>query len=165
MLKAYENNVHLLFLPPHTSYVLQPLDLSVFGPLKQYYRSRIQETLQAGFHEDSIASKRTFLDAYHWARTRAFSGLNIKAGWKVTGLWPVNVNKPLNSRQLLSNSNPTQLTKLPPRTPKAQSFHKPILELNDGMATVWSTPRKSKELRDQGKQFLEAVRPSPRERM
>ncbi|KZL82715.1 transposase, partial [Colletotrichum incanum] len=31
---CYINNIHLLFLPPHTSHVLQPLDQSVFGPLK-----------------------------------------------------------------------------------------------------------------------------------
>lgn len=34
---AKENNVILLTLPPHTSHKLQPLDRSVYGPLKRYY--------------------------------------------------------------------------------------------------------------------------------
>ena len=35
---CFNNNIHLIFLPPHTSHVLQPLDLSVFSPLKHSYR-------------------------------------------------------------------------------------------------------------------------------
>ena len=31
-------NVHLVCLPPHSSHVLQPLDVGVFGPLKQSWR-------------------------------------------------------------------------------------------------------------------------------
>ena len=39
MYLCYQNNVHLLFLPPHTSHVLQPLDLSVFSSLKTHYQA------------------------------------------------------------------------------------------------------------------------------
>jgi 4-hydroxybenzoate polyprenyltransferase len=41
MWECFQNNIHLLFLPPHTSHVLQPLDLSVFSPLKHAYRKRL----------------------------------------------------------------------------------------------------------------------------
>jgi len=34
MWECYLNNIYLLFLPPHTSHVMQPLDLTVFFPLK-----------------------------------------------------------------------------------------------------------------------------------
>jgi len=64
MLKAFENNVHLLYLPPYTSYVLQPLDLSIFSPLKRYYRSKIMEILEGGYHKDTVAGKRAFLIVY-----------------------------------------------------------------------------------------------------
>ncbi|OCK75852.1 CENP-B protein [Lepidopterella palustris CBS 459.81] len=36
-----QENVQLVFLPPHSSYILQPLDLSCFSPLKSRYRSQI----------------------------------------------------------------------------------------------------------------------------
>ena len=32
---AIANNVCLLGLPPHTTHILQPLDVGVFGPLKE----------------------------------------------------------------------------------------------------------------------------------
>ena len=31
---SLENNIHLLILPVHTSHLLQPLDVGLFGPLK-----------------------------------------------------------------------------------------------------------------------------------
>jgi len=33
-----ENEIELLCLPPHTSHLIQPLDVGVFGPMKQAYR-------------------------------------------------------------------------------------------------------------------------------
>ncbi|OLN95741.1 Jerky-like protein [Colletotrichum chlorophyti] len=36
-----QNQIYLLYLPPHTSYVLQPLDQSVFSPLKTAYRKEL----------------------------------------------------------------------------------------------------------------------------
>lgn len=32
------------------------------------------------------------------------SDTNIKSGWKLSGLWPVNMSKPLISRYLLANN-------------------------------------------------------------
>ena len=75
------------------------------------------------------------------------------------------MSKPLRSRQLLQNSNFTQLTELPPVAPEVQSVKDPILETDEGIETVWKTPRKARELREQGRQFMDSVRPSPRNRV
>lgn len=37
---AAANGVHILSFPPHCSHKLQPLDVSVFGPIKTYYKSQ-----------------------------------------------------------------------------------------------------------------------------
>lgn len=37
---AVENGVHILSFPPHCSHRLQPLDVSVFGPVKTFYKSQ-----------------------------------------------------------------------------------------------------------------------------
>ncbi|XP_051168424.1 uncharacterized protein LOC127286152 [Leptopilina boulardi] len=37
---AVANGVHILSFPPHCSHKLQPLDVSVFGPMKTYYKSQ-----------------------------------------------------------------------------------------------------------------------------
>lgn len=40
---ARKNNIHLLCLPPHTTHPLQPLDVGVFGPLKQAWKKILKE--------------------------------------------------------------------------------------------------------------------------
>ena len=41
MYLCYQHNIHLLYLPAHASHVLQPLDQSVFGPLKAAYKMEL----------------------------------------------------------------------------------------------------------------------------
>ena len=42
--------------------------------------------------------KRGFLECYSKIRQRGLNEKNVLAGWKVTGLWPINRTKPLISR-------------------------------------------------------------------
>ena len=44
-----EYNIYLLFLPAHTSHVLQPLDLTVFSSLKRAYRKIPEKAAKIGF--------------------------------------------------------------------------------------------------------------------
>jgi hypothetical protein len=46
MWAAFCANIHLVFLPPHCSHVLQPLDVNFFGILKGSYRKQIQDLSQ-----------------------------------------------------------------------------------------------------------------------
>ncbi|KAL1954182.1 hypothetical protein VTO42DRAFT_1538 [Malbranchea cinnamomea] len=93
-----ENNVHTVFLPPHSSHVLQPLDLSVFGPLKDYYRSRLADI--ASLDDGAPVKKRHFLQIYNQARTDTLTPRVIRGGWKAAGLAPWNPATGLNSSQL-----------------------------------------------------------------
>jgi 4-hydroxybenzoate polyprenyltransferase len=138
MYLCYQNNVHLLFLPPHTSHVLQPLDLSVFSSLKSHYRKEVGYlTLLT---DSSPVGKQNFLNCYQKARKEALSAKIIKSGWKATGLWPKSMAKPLRSPLLLENSNSEK------NTPQAiQSLDKSLR--TDFPEAIWSTPRKSTELK------------------
>ena len=107
MWTCYINNIYLLFLPAHASHVLQPLDLSVFSPLKTAYRCGIDDL--ALMTDSAPIGKRLFLCCYSKARSDAITERNIRSGWKASGLWPVNVDKPLMSRLLLP-TQPTQPT-------------------------------------------------------
>jgi 4-hydroxybenzoate polyprenyltransferase len=62
MWTCYINNVYLLFLPPHTSHVLQPLDQSVFGPVKAAYRKELAYLSQ--WNDSTIVGKRNFIGCY-----------------------------------------------------------------------------------------------------
>jgi len=68
---AFANRVVCLYLPARTGHRLQPLDLSVFGPLKTAYSKAIE-----GFNHHSITgsnSKRKFVNAYLQASKEAFT--------------------------------------------------------------------------------------------
>ena len=114
MYECYRNNIYLLYLPPHTSHVLQPLDLAVFGPVKSIYRSEISKI--SALTDTTPIGKTTFLDAYNKARKGAFTIKNISAGWRASGIWPVNRSKPLMSRLL---AQPLEAIATPTATPAA----------------------------------------------
>jgi DDE superfamily endonuclease/Tc5 transposase DNA-binding domain/helix-turn-helix, Psq domain len=143
MYLCFQHNIHLLFLPPHTSHVLQPLDLSVFSSLKHFYRKQLGYL--SALTDSSPIGKQNFLSCYQKARRDALTISNIKSGWKASGLWPVSMAKPLMSRLLLENSNKSkEMTSEVQNTPYSASQL-----LADSSQVQWSTPRKSRELRDQ----------------
>ena len=99
-------NIQMVFLPAHSSHVLQPLDLSVFSSLKTAYRTEV--TKLAYIDEAAPIQKQRFLSFYETARTKAFTKSNIRSGWKAAGICPWNPQKALQSSQL------SNLPKTPP---------------------------------------------------
>jgi 4-hydroxybenzoate polyprenyltransferase len=77
MYLCYQHNIHLLFLPSHTSHVLQPLDLSVFLSLKTHYRTAVSNL--AVTTDSSLIGKQNFLACYSKARKEALLAKIIKA--------------------------------------------------------------------------------------
>jgi 4-hydroxybenzoate polyprenyltransferase len=149
MYLCYQHNVHLLFLPPHSSHVLQPLDLSVFSSLKSRYRKEVGYlTLLT---DSSPLGKQNFLACYQKARKEALSAKNIKSGWKATGLWPKSIAKPLMSPLLLENSNMAKKTLSQPSQSLIEKSH--IDWNSNALPVIWSTPKKSTELKAQAAEF------------
>ena len=111
MYECFLNDIYLLFLPAHTSHVLQPLDISIFSPLKGQYRREINNINTYGISVESTPlAKAQFLQAYEKARTAAFTKRNIISGWRGTGLWPVNRMKALNNEMVASSGPPRPCT-------------------------------------------------------
>ncbi|KAF6811239.1 transposase [Colletotrichum musicola] len=145
MYECFINNIHLLFLPPHTSHVLQPLDQSVFGTLKTAYGK------QLGYHShwdcSTVIGKRYFIICYSKARQAALTKQNIISGWKYTGLWPKNMSRPLLNPLLRENT--TTPAKQSEEVPKGVSHaDASIILASQSSAVLWSTPRRRDELRD-----------------
>ncbi|KYG40143.1 hypothetical protein M433DRAFT_78648, partial [Acidomyces richmondensis BFW] len=82
-----EHAIDLLILPPHTSHILQPLDVSVFSPLK---RALATETDAASRLDSGRIPRNEWTSMYIRARYQAFTSSNIVSGWKTTGLWPLS---------------------------------------------------------------------------
>ena len=97
-----------LYMPPHSSDKLQPLDVSCFGPLKQYYGQQIREAIQNGYE---TIDKRDFLWHYEHIHKRSFSKANILSGFRSTGLIPLQPERVL-SKLRIQLKTPTPLSSL-----------------------------------------------------
>jgi hypothetical protein len=84
-----ENKIIILCMPPHSSHILQPLDVGCFAPLKRAYSKEIR--VLALDHIGRI-DKKAFIATFAKVFEQAFSKANITAGFRATGLVP---NDPL----------------------------------------------------------------------
>ena len=110
---CWENNVYVFYLIPHSSHVLQPLDLCPFSIFKSRYRDELSNLASLA---DSIAVKKNlFIDVYNKARNEGMSEYNIRAGWKATGIYPWDPQKVLRSSQVVKTTNLQQMV---PQTPQ-----------------------------------------------
>ena len=94
---AKKRNVILYVLPPHTSHLTQPLDLSVFGPLKSQYYKECQTYLQQNPGISITRYEVAKLTAKPYLK--ALCPENIISGFRKSGIYPYN-NKTLTSSQL-----------------------------------------------------------------
>lgn len=113
---CFQNNIRLIYLPPHSSHVLQPLDLSIFSQIKSSYRKQIEEL--ARFEDSTPIKKIRFVEYYNQAREHALNENYIRAGWRGAGLFPWNPQKVLQSSQILTN---TTTSTIPCKRPNSSS--------------------------------------------
>jgi hypothetical protein len=116
--------IRLLSLPPRSTYLLQPLDLSVFSVVKLKYRNQIRDL--ASLDDAAPIKKERFISYYHQAREEGFSPRVIRAGWKAAGLVPFDPNKVVHLSQV--SGRPAT----PPQLPQQL----------DTMSTIYRTPRR-----------------------
>ncbi|KAK4140126.1 uncharacterized protein C8A04DRAFT_15220 [Dichotomopilus funicola] len=81
------------------------------------------------------------------ARKTALTVNNITSGWRGTGLWPINIQKPLRSPLLLENSNKSTNTSNPTIDNPDSGPSKTTQRSNEAPNTVVSTPHSHKEIR------------------
>ena len=98
MWECRQHQIHLLYLPAHTSHLLQPLDLAPFSVIKSKYRHQIQEL--SLIDDAAPVKKERFISSYHQARIHGLSDRVIRAGWRATGLVPYNLDIVLSSSQI-----------------------------------------------------------------
>jgi len=101
MWECFSNKVYIVFLPAHTSHILQPLDVGLFHPLKQAFQKHLH---QLGQHDLSLVmAKKRFLYCYYKAREEVITEENIHSGWRAAGLWLVSRIRALGSTYILEN--------------------------------------------------------------
>lgn len=87
---AKDNGIVLLTFPPHTSHKLQPLDRTVYGPLKSFYNEAANSWMLS--HPGRPISLYDVAEIVGKAYPRAFTNSNICSGFKVTGIVPLDEN-------------------------------------------------------------------------
>jgi DDE superfamily endonuclease/Tc5 transposase DNA-binding domain len=132
MKKCDDNGIICFYLIPHSSHVLQPLDLACFSLVKSAYRKQVAELAQI---DDAAPIKKIrFIQYYEKARTRGLASIQILAGWRASGIHPWHPQKVLNSHLVRHGT----------RQPQEQ-IPTPTCPLNSNI----TTPKNSQEFNQQ----------------
>lgn len=86
---AKKSGVIKLSFPPHCSHKLQPLDRSVYGPLKRNYNAACDDWVVSNPRPMTIVDA---MGVVNRAYAQAFTPSNITAGFAVAGTEPLNQN-------------------------------------------------------------------------
>jgi hypothetical protein len=80
-----KHNIITLCMPPHSSHLLQPLNIALFGPLKRAYGKQIENIMRTSL---TRVSKENFIPAFKNAFFQVFGQKNIRSGFRKAGLVP-----------------------------------------------------------------------------
>ena len=114
-----ENNICLFLLLPHSSHLLQPLDVGIFSPLKTAVSADLDRLIRVGI---ARLEKVEWVESYIRARPNAFTEKNIRAGWRHSGLAPTNRNKHRNIPSSESSDSSTPQPTTGSATPSVSTF-------------------------------------------
>jgi hypothetical protein len=124
------SKIDLFLLPPHSSHKTQPLDLSIFGPLKTALNLEVDRIFR---HSTMRLPRIEWTSAYIKARARCLRPSSIESGFRKAGIYPFYPEVLLSTltppprthspeNQVLSQiSDASQIPRAvgSPRTPKA----------------------------------------------
>jgi len=111
------NGIITLCMPPHSSHILQPLDVGLFSPLKVAYGRQLEGLIRNHINH---VTKTEFLPAFCAARA-VFSESSIRGGFRGAGIVPLNpetVISKLDIRPILLPSSPPEQAPWESRTPQ-----------------------------------------------
>ena len=112
-----EHKIIVLCMPPHSSHLLQPLDVGCFGPLKRAYYTEIDSWSR---YSGTQVKKETFLPAFRNAFDKAITKNNILAGFGGAGLDPHDPERVLSKLDVVLRTptpSPSQDTPWESKTP------------------------------------------------
>ena len=120
---AEKNKIQLFALPPHTTHILQPLNVGCFQPLKWYHGRCLDWAARSGSKD---ISKADFLATLAKIRRLTFTTTTLRSGWRRTGLAPFKLEVVLAQlkRQEECNSSDEELspTPLPPTAQRSTTL-------------------------------------------
>lgn len=86
---AIQHNIYIFVLPAHTSHLLQPLDVGVFGPFQRMYNNLCHKFIRC---TSGIITRYNVCELACKAYTKALSADNLQSAFKKTGICPLDMN-------------------------------------------------------------------------
>lgn len=123
---ASENDIIFLTFPSHTTNLLQPLDVAVFGPMKTLWKKEVKKLLQSCGYKPS---RKDFMDTFSYVFLKSVTMANICSGFRKTGIYPYN-------KEAISDEDLKISKSLVPATPVPDS-------LNEDRAIKKVSPKKT----------------------
>jgi hypothetical protein len=120
MRSTLEHKILAFLLVPHSSHLAQPLDATIFGPLKRILSGRTTPLFQLGI---TRIQKAEWIEAYYQAHHQVFSAKNIKAGFSSTGIYPFNPDKVLDRIRSMPVLAPVTTRAATPASPTTPELH------------------------------------------
>lgn len=168
-----QTGIVLLSFPPHTSHKLQPLDRSVYGPLKSYLNNCMDAWMKN--NPGQVMTIYDLPGLVAEALPKATSPANILSGFRVTGIFPFN--RDIFEEHEFAPSLPTdkpydptlvESTTREPVSPLPSTSKEPLQSISDrtdenGTASemVATTSTETDQL-NTSKELLESIRPFPK---
>lgn len=107
------NNIIPLYLPAHSTNLLQPLDVGIFGPLQRNHPSLLDDFLDDG---GPGIHKGTFYPLLVKARELTYTSKNILSAFEATGISPHNPRRVLNTLESILGVGSSDAFKTAPKS-------------------------------------------------
>ncbi|KAH7459257.1 hypothetical protein FOMA001_g20090 [Fusarium oxysporum f. sp. matthiolae] len=120
-----ENKIITLCMPPHSSHLLQPLDVGCFSVLKQAYGREIEHLIRCSI---THISKTKFYPAFYAAFKVTMTEENIKAAFRGAGLVPLDPEHVVSKLDVQLRTPTPVEEETGPSTPWVSKTPKTVLE-------------------------------------
>jgi hypothetical protein len=119
------NKIVTLCMPPHSSHLLQPLDVGYFSLLKKAYGQEIEHLIRCSI---THVSKIEFFPAFYAAFQATITEKNIKAAFKGAGLVPLDPESVVSKIDVRLRTPTPAEEVASPSTPWVSKTPKTVLE-------------------------------------
>ena len=87
---ARNHGIYMICLPPHSTHLMQPLDVGCFGLLQCIYQRQLRSWFTA--NPLALMNKAIFYSLLTATRYEVYTPEVIISAWKNLGCWPINMN-------------------------------------------------------------------------
>jgi hypothetical protein len=142
-------------MPPHSSHLLQPLDVGCFGLLKKAYGREIEHLIRCSV---THISKTEFFPAFYTAYQATMTEKNIKAAFRGAGLAPLDPESVISKLDVQLRTPTPAEEVVSPSTPWVSKTPKTILEADSQLEYLERRIKRHKSSSPES--ILEALRSS-----